>query len=137
MTSDNELGPVFSPDGRFIAYDSDESGRYEVYVRPYPRPGRKWIVSTDEGRGPRWSSETGELFYWEGSQLMAVSVETEPEFEVGRPYTLFRNSQVVSSMYDVAPDGRSFRIQKNLRAERGTRHLQLVRELKRLAPADN
>ena len=68
---------------------------------------------------------------------MAVSVETEPEFEVGRPYTLFRNSQVVSSMYDVAPDGRSFRIQKNLRAERGTRHLQLFRELKRLAPADN
>ena len=138
MTSDNEKGPVFSPDGRFIAYDSDESGRYEVYVRPYPGPGGKWIVSTNGGSGPRWSSETGELFYWEGSQVMAVSVETEPEFEVGRPYTLFRNSQVVSSTYDVAPDGQSFFV---VRRDSSPTELRVIfnwfEELERLAPADN
>ena len=138
MTSDDERAPAFSPDGRFIAYDSDESGRYEVYVRPYPGPGRKWIASTDGGRGPKWSTETGELFYWEGSQLMAVSVETEPEFEVGRPYILFRNSQVISGIYDVAPDAQSFFVTKRTSAPKEVRVIfNWFQELERLAPADN
>ena len=108
VTSSNERQPVFSPDGRFMAYASDETGRYEVYVRPYPGPGRKWIVSTDGGVFPRWSSETSELFYWEGDQLMAVSVETEPDFSVGVPSGLFRVARLANPVYDVAPDGQSF-----------------------------
>ena len=138
VTPANEREPVFSADGRFIAYVSDESGRDEIYVRPYPGPGGMWTVSTDGGDRPRWSSETGELFYWEGNQIMAVPVETEPEFKVGRPSALFGGVRSAINLYDVAPDGQSFFV---LQRDSAPKELRVIfnwfEELKRLAPADD
>ena len=70
-TAFDELAPDLSPDGRFLAYESDESGRYEVYVRPFPEGGGREQVSTKGGRQPRWRGDGKELFYGEGDTLMA------------------------------------------------------------------
>ena len=123
VSSDDERRPMFSPDGRFIAYQSDETGRDEVYVRPYPGAGRKWIVSTDGGELPRWSATTSELFYWSGDRLMAVSVATEPEFTLGTPKPLFSVLMYANAFYDVAPDGQSFYV---VQRDAATRELRVV-----------
>ena len=59
----NETAPRFSPDGRWLAYISDESGRFEIYVQPYPGPGGKWQISTEGGTEPVWNPNGRELFY--------------------------------------------------------------------------
>lgn len=63
VTSFDEHAARFSPDGRFVAYQSSESGRNEVYVRPFPGPGGRWLISTDSGTAPVWSADGKELFY--------------------------------------------------------------------------
>ena len=63
VTSFDERAARFSPDGRFIAYQSSESGRNEIYVRPFPGPGARHLISTDSGKGPVWSADGTELFY--------------------------------------------------------------------------
>ena len=65
MTPFDERSPRFSPDGKWLAY-SNESGRDEVYVQPFPGPGRKWLISTDGGINPVWSRDGRELFYHQG-----------------------------------------------------------------------
>src|SRR6266571_4581457 len=75
-----EAGPRFSPDGRWIAYGSDESGQYEIYVRPYPGPGGKWQVSTEGGEHVIWSRDGKEIFYRNGQKWMVVAVNLKPEF---------------------------------------------------------
>ncbi len=110
-TSFNERDPAFSPDGHWLAYVSDESGQYEVYVQPSPGPGERWLVSTDGGREPAWSADGKELFYRNGNRMMAVTVEAEPSFTVGTPGLLFEGqytSQIIASNYDVSPDGHQF-----------------------------
>ena len=82
--SDESLGQL-SPDGRLIAYCSDESGRKEVYVRRFPQGADKWQVSFNGGAQPRWSRDGQELFYVEKNALIAVSVQTRPNFSVGSP----------------------------------------------------
>ena len=74
MTRWSERSPEFSPDGRWLAYESDETGRYEVYVIPYPGPGRKSRISTGGGREPVWAPGGDELFYrnLEGDRMMVV-----------------------------------------------------------------
>ena len=81
----------FSPDGRWITYASDESGTWEIYVRPFPGPGGKWQVSTDGGRAPRGGGVTGrELFYLSAdNKIMAVPVRLDPTFQAGSPAALF------------------------------------------------
>lgn len=103
-----------------MAYISNESGRYEAYVRPFPGPGRRWQVSTNGGREPRWSPNGRELFYREAGTLlfgklckmMAVSVRTHPTFEAGSPEVLFQgrylNGRLGPPEYDVTPDGQRF-----------------------------
>jgi Tol biopolymer transport system component len=105
-----EVGPEFSPDGRWISYVSDESGQYEVYVRPYPGPGGKWQLSTQGGEEGSWSRDGKELFYRNGNKWMVVAVSLEPEFRAGTPRQLFEGPYVnVGGLsYDVAPDGRRF-----------------------------
>ena len=88
-TSSNETSARFSPDGRFITYESNESGRSEVYVTPYPGPGGRWQVSTDGGASPVWSRDGRELFYRSGEKMMTASVETRPTFRAGVPKLLF------------------------------------------------
>ena len=103
-----------SPDGKWVAYQSDETGRYEVYVQAYPTPGRRWSVSVRGGFHPVWARNGRELFFWRGDQLMAVAVTPGPANEplrFGTPTPLFRapypkGTSLAAAMYDVAPDGR-------------------------------
>ena len=85
----NEYHPMFSPDGRWLAYTSDESGRAEVYVRAFPGPGGKWQVSTDGGVYPLWAPSGRELFYRSGDKMMVVPISTAPELRPGTPVVLF------------------------------------------------
>ena len=89
-----EFYPRVSPDGRWMAYMSNESGRVEVYVCPFPdvAKGGKWKVSTDGGNSPIWSPDGRELFYQNEDEVMAVPVETGEEFRPGKPTVLFRGT---------------------------------------------
>lgn len=110
----NEYYPALSPDGQWLAYASDESGQAEVYVRPFPGPGARTLVSQNGGIEPMWSRNGRELFYRgfgeRGAPLMAVTVQTSPEFHVVSRTELFDVSDyeaaVPHSNYDVGPDGR-------------------------------
>jgi serine/threonine-protein kinase len=95
--------PTFSPDGRWVAFQSNDTGMDEIYVVPYPGPGGKTQVSTGGGTSPRWS-RSGELFYKNGDKMMAVKVETGAEFRPGAPRMLFEKA----GAYDVTPDGKRF-----------------------------
>jgi eukaryotic-like serine/threonine-protein kinase len=108
----NESAPTFSPDGHWLAYISDESGRYEVYVQPYPGSGGKWQISTEGGTEPVWNPKGGELFYRSGSKMMAVDIITQPNFSAGKPRMLFEGSYLFTPAtmpyYDVSADGQRF-----------------------------
>jgi len=107
-----ETAARFSPDGRWMAYDSNESGRDEIYVRPYPGPGGKWQISTEGGMEPVWNPKGRELFYRNGDKMMAVEVTTRPAFSAGKPRLLFEGAYVPTPRslpnYDVSPDGQRF-----------------------------
>jgi serine/threonine-protein kinase len=108
----DEVAPQFSPDGHWIVYDSVESGRDEIYVRPYPGPGRKWQISTEGGTEPVWNPKGRELFYRNRDKMMAVEVTTQPSFAAGKPRVLFEGAYVLSPRtladYDVSSDGQRF-----------------------------
>jgi serine/threonine-protein kinase len=115
-----EAYPDLSPDGRWLAYASEESGRGEVWVQPYPGPGTRHQVSTDGGTGPAWSHDGRELFYTTtqtvGGQatltrMMAVPVTLKPTLTFGAPRQLFEGrygATAVIRSYDVTADGRRF-----------------------------
>ena len=110
-----ERYPSFSPDGRWLAYGSEESGRWEVYVRPYPGPGGRIQVSNGGGFEPLWSGNGRELFFRTSDTMMAVSVQEKDGLVFGRPETLFADPYLRSSNispdvhgYDVMPDGSRF-----------------------------
>jgi len=137
-----ETAPSFSPDGHWLAYASDESGRYQIYVQPYPGPGRKWQISTDGGTEPLWNPNGQELFYRNGDTMMAVNVSTQPGFSAGNPVMLFRGSYLPTPItfpnYDVSGDGRRF-LMTQASSEAGTSPeivvvLNWAEELKRLVP---
>ena len=142
-----------SPDGRWLAYNSDESGRQEVYVVPFPGPGRKVRVSTEGGRHPQWSPDGKELYYRVGataetqralgqrSRLMAVTADASGEFRAGPPRMLFQGPFFDSGHdYAVTPDGKGFVFIRESPTERGPRELRVVfnwlDELGRLTRAD-
>jgi Tol biopolymer transport system component len=112
QTPFNEGVPVFSPDGRWLVYVSDESGRFEIYVQPYPGPGGKWQISTEGGTEPVWNRNGRELFYRSGDKMMAVDISTQPSFAAGKPKVLFTGQYLPTpgtlSNYDVSPDGQRF-----------------------------
>jgi hypothetical protein len=139
-----ETAPRFSPDGHFIAYTSDESGRVEVYVRPYPGPGGKWQISTEGGMEPVWNPKGRELFYRSGKKMMAVEVTTQPTFSAGKPKVLFEGPYVPTPRsfpdYDVSPDGERFLMLKAGESEERTSTqinvvLNWFEELKQKVPA--
>ncbi len=142
QTKFNEVNAQFSPDGRWVAYESDESGRLEVFVRPFPGPGGKWQISTEGGSGPRWLRNGRELCYRNEDKMMVVDVETKPTFRPGRPRTLFEGHylQLFEGChdYDVAPDGQRFLMIKPDPAESGPAHVKVVlnwfEEVKRRVP---
>ena len=142
-TEFNEGDPMFSPGGRWIAYVSDESGQYEVYVRPFPSSERKFQVSTEGGTPPVWNPGGRELFYRNGDKMMVVDIETKGDLTLGKPRLLFeRRSPGWWGLYfDVAPDGQRFVMIDDSEAKPAPTQLNLVlnwsEELKRLAPNDN
>jgi serine/threonine-protein kinase len=137
--------PAISPDGRWLAYVSDEDGRPQIYVRGAPRadglpaaPG-KWLISTDGGDAPRWSRNGRELFYRDRGKLIAVAIEPGPQFQAGTPKVLFEGNYHTHA-YDVSPDGRRFLMVKpegSVHQDPGAQQMHIivdwVEELKRLA----
>ena len=149
----DELAPQVSPDGRWIAYSSNESGRSEIYVRPLPNvESGRWQVSTDGGMMPKWSPNGRELFYRALTQaryapsatagdMMVVSIENAPAFTHGRPEILFETEGLdsrPSSFYDISPDGERFLMVS--RSEFRARPIHLVlnwfEELNHLVPGN-
>jgi Tol biopolymer transport system component len=112
QTAFNEAAPNFSPDGRWLAYVSNESDSNQIFVRPFPGPGDQSQISIEGGGGPIWAQSGRELFYMNGSQLMAVDIDTEAGFSAGTPRPLFedrfRPSTGNVSSYDAAADGQRF-----------------------------
>jgi serine/threonine-protein kinase len=111
-TDHAEAGAVFSPDGQFLAYTSDESGAEQVYVRRFPGPSGRWQVSTIEGTEPVWSRDGSRLFFRSGNSLMVADVRLRPEFESAKPSVLFDTpfdtAGLLHAGYDTGPDGTSF-----------------------------
>jgi eukaryotic-like serine/threonine-protein kinase len=129
-TQYNETAPKFSPDGHWLAYASDESGRWEVYVQPYPGPGGKWPISTEGGTEPVWNPAGRELFYRIGNRMMAVAVTLQPGFSAGKPEVLFEGPWLPTPLslpnYDVAPDGQRFLMLKAADEDQGARQIVVV-----------
>ena len=131
----------FSPNGNWIAYMSNESGQFEIYVQPYPGPGRRWRISPNGGAIARWSPNGRELFYYSDDQLWVVDVTTEGGFTVGTPRALFSGVPGMNS-WDIAADGQRFVMAKPNEDAMNFegRHLLIVlnwfEELKRLVPVD-
>ena len=143
QTRFNEAAPRFSPDGRWLAYNSDESGRYEVYVQPYPGPGGKWQISTEGGTEPVWNPNGRELFYRSEDKMMAVDIATQPGFAAGRPRKLFEGRYgdfplPARANYDVSPDGQRFLMTKETEQNSSATQINVVlnwfEELKQKVP---
>jgi len=132
----------FSPDGQWIAYASDESGRDEVYAARYPNFGNKVPISTDGGTNPQWSRDRHELFYRQGDALMAVAIDTNREvMHAGKPQRLFAGRYAGTGRnpsFDVSSDGQRFVMVKSDEAST-LRQLTVVQnwagELRRLIPS--
>jgi eukaryotic-like serine/threonine-protein kinase len=136
----NELSATFAPDGRWVAYVSDESGRAEVYVRPFPGPGTRSQVSIDGGSAPVWSRDGRELFFAKGDTLFATAVSLGKAFRSGAVQRLFSGPysfDAVTVNYDVTPDGQRFLVPRTP-VHSPPRQLELVlnwfEEVTRLAP---
>jgi Tol biopolymer transport system component len=123
LTSEfEETTPQFSPDERFIAYTSNESGTLEIYIQAFPRGGDKRRVSVNGGSQPRWRGDGKELFYVEGDTLMAVPISTSPSLTVGAPEALFSAPGLAYQPnnlvgYDVTPEGDRFVVREAVEAE--------------------
>jgi Tol biopolymer transport system component/tRNA A-37 threonylcarbamoyl transferase component Bud32 len=107
----DERSPVLSPDGHWLVYVSDESGRREVYVRPFPSGSGRWQISSDGGIEPRWSKHGHEIVYRDRGWFLAVPVVPGPGFAMGRVDSLFQGTYLLTgsrAQYDVSPDGSEF-----------------------------
>ena len=105
----NELWPDLSPDGQWLAYSSDETGTFEVFVRPFPDVDQgKWQISTHGGNWPAWSPDGRELYYYNANRMTVVPIEVEPSFSAGTPQFLFEGDHRYGGgrHFDVALDGK-------------------------------
>ena len=134
--------PAFAPGGRWIAYVANDSGRREVYVRPFPEGDGRWLVSDGGGTQPMWSRDGRELFYRNDDNMMAVGVTLEPVFRASAPRLLFRGDYerpAVRAAYDVLADGAHFVMLESSAQSSSTRRVNIVvnwqEELKRRVPA--
>jgi len=147
---------ILSPDGKWVAYDSDESGRPEVYVAPYPTLEPRERISANGGLHPLWAPDGRELYYRMGTtqedmeqrflgqktRVMAVSIETKPAFKAGQPHMLFEGPYFESG-HDLAitPDGKAFILIRENDTQTGPRTIEVVvnwpEELKQRARVGN
>jgi serine/threonine-protein kinase len=143
----DQNNPAVSPDGKWIAYDSGESGSIEIYVRPFPNvDAGRWQVSNAGGRQPVWAGDGGELFFIDGAGfLFSVSVQTTPTFAAGGPQKVSETRYVSGGArsYDVSPNGQRFLMLKDATLPdtvnapaRIVIVLNWLEELKRLVPAN-
>lgn len=142
QTEFDEFHPDFSPNGRFLAYESSETGQYEIYARPFPPSSGKIKVSEGGGQYPRWNPNGRELFYRDGDRLMSVDADIDGDLVFGRPRFLFEWPHITSSRdYDVSPDGERLVMAEDTESTAAITQLFLVQnfseELKRLVPAEN
>ncbi|HKA22132.1 MAG TPA: protein kinase [Blastocatellia bacterium] len=108
QTRFSEFFSAFSPNGNWMAYTSDESGRYEVYVRPFPGPGGQWQISTEGGEEPVWAPNGEALFYRNGQKWMIAEVNTKSDFIAKPPRLLFESYfiNIQGLSHFVGPDGK-------------------------------
>ena len=142
----SEHSAVFSPDGNFVAYVSNVTGREEVWLRSYPGPGITRQISSEGGTEPVWSPTGRELFYRNGNQMLSVAIVFEPDFDPGVPERLFEVRYAMTNRpdtprdYDVSVDGQRFLMVLG-ENEPFAHELRVVvnwfDELKRLVPTDN
>ncbi|MEJ2085830.1 MAG: hypothetical protein P8Y44_09150 [Acidobacteriota bacterium] len=144
----DEGKPSLSHDGHWLAYQSDESGRSEVYVRNYPELNRRWQISNQGGDDPQWSSDGRELYYREGQRIMRVAISDSPEFKPGVAESLLDLSGPGSSKmanfrdrsFDVAPNGSGIVFSAEAPPDPEEFELRVVLnwfpELERLVPTD-
>jgi serine/threonine-protein kinase len=146
----DERNAAVSPDGRWMAYESNESSQSQIYVRPFPNvgDGGPYQISTSGGRTPLWSPTGHDLFFVNGSSVMAANVQVSPTFNAGSPVKLFDAPWLLldgrfansgtNRTYDVSPDGRRFLMIKLNAADGGASRMILVQnwfeELKAKAP---
>jgi Tol biopolymer transport system component len=142
-----EIGPMLSRDGRWLAYSSNETGRLEVYVRPFPDVnGGKWQVSRNGGHEPFWARNGRELFYRDGNgNLVAAPIIADASFRTGEHRILFstRGLRLIANgrSYDVMPDDQRFIFTRRVGAEESDRPVPVVvvenwgAELKKLGRA--
>ena len=130
-----ESQPQISPDGKWLAYVSNESGQYEVWVCPFPEVNNwKQPVSVNGGNSPLWSPDSRELFYRNGDSVMAVAVESEATFKLQKPVRLFQrpyvewNASTDLHPWDIHPDGKRFLMMKEATPEaaQSPRHINIV-----------
>jgi eukaryotic-like serine/threonine-protein kinase len=139
VTQFNESNAVISPDGHWVAYDSDETGRDEIYIQSYPKGDRRFLVSNGGGWLPRFSGNSRELFYSAGDSFMVAP--QRPDGSIGTPHRLFDRSQFLLqyNSYGVSPDGKKFLM---IRRDPGSvpRQLNVIlnwsEELKHLVPGN-
>jgi serine/threonine-protein kinase len=145
VTEFDEKQPVFSPDGMWIAFISNRSGRDEVYVKPYPGEGGIMPISTGGGEQPVWARSGKELFYRSGQQTLVVSVETQPTFKAETPRVLFDGFYpgawfFLTSNYDISPDGQRFLMVEKTGNGNSLTQINVVQnwfsEVKRLVPTN-
>jgi hypothetical protein len=114
---------AISPNGRWLAFSSAESGNYEVYVQPFPGPGRKIRISPHGGSWMAWPN-SNELFYVNGPQMVAVPVQTGADFSFGKPEVLFEDGSLIGSggsqRFDVTADGQRFLMVRDTNRIQGT-----------------
>jgi Tol biopolymer transport system component len=145
-TDPTGLSPAFSLDGRWIAYVSNQSADFQIFVQPYPPTGGRWQVSTQEGNKPRWSNGEKlngdkQLFYVDGKDnVMMVSIDTKMGFKVGTPQLFFKglyHPAGSTNDYSVTPDGRRMIMMKNAEGADAPTHMVIALnwfdELRRLA----
>jgi serine/threonine protein kinase/Tol biopolymer transport system component len=140
MTPAYEGGPRLSPDGKWLAYVSDESGQNDVYLRPYPAVDRRWTVSTQGGTQPVWNTNGKEIFYRNNDKMMVVEVTTTPDVKLSTPRLLFEQRYaygvgITIANYDVMPGGQNFIMVKDeVTGGRLNVIFNWFTELSRLAP---
>ena len=138
-----EMQASLSPNGRWLAYVSNETGKNEVYVTTYPLLDRRWPVSVEGGTEPLWAFSGRELFYRSGDKMMAVKVDDGTDFTPSKPAMLFEGPYAVDPIgqdavnYDVTADGKEFvMIEEDRFAPGVVVVLNWTEELKRLVPIE-
>ena len=125
QTPFGESRPRFSPDGNWIAYSSNETGRREVFVRPYPGPGGKWQISVDGGFGHHWAPDGRSLFFAHGETQYRVRIDTASGFRAGRPEVVF-DTELDIRTGDLRPDGNGFIVIVEEEAEAPAAEIRVV-----------